>query len=71
MKLSDGTNREFTPNEAALASSCANVVGIARGDLRMQNDWLREQLRCPWRIENYREACKTPSGTRRAIGATA
>lgn len=71
MRLSDGTNREFTPAEAERASAFANVVGIARRDLEMQNDWLRQQLIHPWRIENYREGCKTQPGTRRAVGAAA
>lgn len=69
--MSDGTDRDFTPAEAERTLAFANAVGIARGDLQMQNDWLRAQLEKPWRIENYREACKTQPGTRRAVGAAA
>ncbi len=71
MRLSDGTDREFTPEEAEMNLAIANAVGIERGNLKMQNEWLREQLLRPWRIENYRGHAKAEPGTRRAIGAAA
>jgi hypothetical protein len=52
---SDGTHDD-SDRPAALRRELAQAsdLGSEIVDLRMQNEWLRLQLDCPWRIENYR-----------------
>jgi hypothetical protein len=51
---SDGTHDDFTRAVSlALETAQAATLGARIADLRLQNEWLRLQILCPWRVENY------------------
>lgn len=68
---SDGQTREDNDPLAVRERAQVNALGIRISNLRMENEWLEAQIEHPWRIENYREACKTPRGIPRVLRAFA